>query len=142
MNSYSMEGQPKLVLDAGVLIGLVNTKDKHHTWALGIMNQTLVHALCMGVVNYAECLVAPAAAGKLDLFKERTAGLGIQVIHLLASEAFGLAEVRAVNALKMPDSAALHLAVTLEAELATTDIKLAQAARQLGLRVFAPGNEA
>lgn len=126
------------MLDAGVIIGLYDDKDPHHKWAVDFMLQTTAEKLVMSAVNHAEILVYPIRAGVKDAFLAGIEGLGIKldVNSLLETET--LATLRADTGLKMTDVCAIHLALTEDSILATTDKAVAKAAVGLGIEVFQP----
>ncbi len=128
----------RVVLDAGVIIGLYDNKDPHHKWAVDFMFQTTAEKLVMSAVNHAEILVYPIRAGVKDAFIAGIEGLGIKLdVHsLLETEA--LAALRATTGLKMTDVCAIHLAASEDSILATTDKSVAKAAKVLGIEVFQP----
>jgi predicted nucleic acid-binding protein len=128
----------RVVLDAGVIIGLYDNKDPHHKWAVDFMFQTTAEKLVMSAVNHAEILVYPIRAGVKDAFIAGIEGLGIKLdVHsLLETEA--LAALRATTGLKMTDVCAIHLAASEDSILATTDKAVAKAAKALGIEVFQP----
>ena len=128
----------RVVLDAGVIIGLYDNKDPHHKWAVDFMFQATAEKLVMSAVNHAEILVYPIRAGVKDAFIAGIEGLGIKLdVHaLLETEA--LAALRATTGLKMTDVCAIHLAAREDSILATTDKAVAKAAKALGIEVFQP----
>lgn len=128
-----------IVLDAGVLIGLLDSTDSHHTWARSLLTQTLDSDWAMSALTMAEVMVHPARAGKLDAFETGVAGLNIQVHELPPESAHELAKLRAQSGLKMPDVIVLQLAKKLGGEVATTDTSLAQCAANHGIRVHRRG---
>ena len=128
----------RIVLDAGVIIGLYDDKDPHHKWAVDFMFQTTADKLVMSAINHAEILVYPTKAGVKDAFQAGIEGLGIKldVSSLLETEA--LAALRAETGLKMTDVCAIHLATAEDSILATTDKAVAKAAKSHGIEVFQP----
>lgn len=126
------------MLDASVLIALYGSKDLSHKWAIEFFKQTLDRDLRMNVLNYSECLVHPIRAGKLEQFSAGVAGLGIEIVAIAPGDANSLAQLRAETGLRMPDVLVLHQAKSSSSALATTDQKLARAAREIGIVVFSP----
>ncbi|WP_422935400.1 type II toxin-antitoxin system VapC family toxin [Sinomonas sp. P47F7] len=121
-----------IVLDAGILIGLLSPTDAHHTAALNLLAPSsepfVVHTLTL-----AEVLVGPAKSGREGAVRDDLADIGLETASLGPNEALLLARTRANHALKMPDACVLATAIHLQAPLATFDAKLAAAARGLGL---------
>lgn len=128
----------QVVLDAGVIIGLYDDKDPHHKWAVDFMFQTTAEKLVMSAVNHAEILVYPIRAGVKDAFLAGIQGLGIKLDVNSLLETQALAALRADTGLKMTDVCAIHLALSEDSILATTDKAVANAALALGIEVFQP----
>ena len=128
----------RIVLDAGVIIGLYDDKDPHHNWAVDFMFQTTADKLIMSAINHAEILVYPTKAGVKEAFQAGIEGLGIKldVSSLLDTES--LATLRSETGLKMTDVCAIHLSSTEDSILATTDKAVAKAAKSRGIEVFQP----
>lgn len=127
-----------VVLDAGVLIALMNSKDAHHDWALGIFKQSLSSELFMSALTFAEVLVHPARNGQSDLFLKNIEKLGLKVVDVSKADAVELAEIRSQSKLRMPDAVVAHTAIKRSAALATTDGQLRRTAETMQLPVFYP----
>jgi predicted nucleic acid-binding protein len=127
-----------IVLDAGALIALHDDSDQHHSWALKMFIDTVDAELQMSVLTFAEVLVHPTKAGNQAQFQASIRSLKIQVEALTEEQSPGLAELRAKTGLKMPDAVVLSLALSSNAEIATTDKTLASKAREYGLGVYQP----
>lgn len=126
-----------VVLDASVLIALVNGDDAHHEWAVSFLLETVEEELCISALSLAEALVYPTRAGRAADFHESISGLDLDVAEFSAANATALAEVRVKSGLKMPDAAVLHLALDRSAGLATVDTQLAAQARAHGITTYA-----
>lgn len=124
-----------VVLDAGALIALYDSRDVHHEWAVGLFLSTARFTLAMSALTFAEVMVHPARAGRLDDFVSGVSGLHLDIRPVEAGDAEAIAQLRDTNGLKMPDVCVLHCAMALSATLATTDRGLASAARQHSLTV-------
>jgi predicted nucleic acid-binding protein len=127
-----------VVLDAGVLIALLDSRDLHHTWALDVFRDTLEDQLALSSLTYAEVLVHPSRAGMLEQVSEGLVGLRLDIHALSAGDAKSLALLRAQTGLRMPDVVCLELATRLSANLATTDNRLASEAARQSVPVIAP----
>ncbi len=125
-----------IVLDASVLVALVNADDSHHAWAVDFFTQTVAEDLCMSTLTLAEVLVHPTRRGVDAAFMANIAGLDLKVTPLEAESSSALAAVRSKSGLKMPDAAVLHTALAQAAALATLDDQLAAQARNYNLRVY------
>ena len=127
-----------VVLDASTLIALHDESDSHHPWALDLLRSTLSDEWVMSGLTYAETLVHPLRAGRVDEFERSVVGLGIVVADLMASDARSVAALRASTQLRMPDAIVLQLAISTQGVLATADLRLARGAVVLGLSVACP----
>lgn len=127
-----------VVLDASVLIALHDFNDAHHAWALEMFFDTVDFQLAMSSLTFAEVLVHPIRAGKLDQFKSSISRLGLELRGICDTAGEDLALLRAETGLRMPDVAVLQLALSQDGALATTDTLLARKARGKGLPVFTP----
>lgn len=123
-----------IVLDAGVLIGLLDDRDAHHRAAVELLDRIrppyVVHPLTL-----AEVLVGPAASGRereawLDL-----QAIGVEVAGLGPEEPLALARLRAEHRLRISDTCVLATAVHHGCRLATFDRRLAAVAAESGRAV-------
>jgi predicted nucleic acid-binding protein len=120
-----------LILDASVLIGLLDTADAHHTRAV---DQTEAadragRPLLTPASAYSEALVAFARAGRLGHAREALAAMGISVAPLTARMAERAAELRARHQrLLLPDAIVLACARELGGELLSYDRALTRIA--------------
>ena len=125
-------------LDAGVVIGLLDSNDDHHSAATAALTaaQRAGDRLAMAASAFAECLVGPSRRGTRavavvqDLFDR----LPIDVVDLDADTALAAADLRARHrSLRLPDALVLATAARRSVdELITTDRKW-PTARQLRL---------
>lgn len=130
-----------VVLDAGALIALYDSTDKHHEWALSLFRETLGYEMWMSALTYAEVLVHPIRAQMADTFDKGVSGLNISIRSVHHVDARALASLRATTSLKMPNALVLHLAESEGASLATTDKVLGGAARARLITVFEPATK-
>ncbi len=114
-----------IVLDASVVIALLEAKDPHHEGAKAFLTAAATEPWIINVLTMAEVLVAPARAGFLHEAQAALALLDLRIEDLAADQAEGLALLRAESGLKMPDACVLLTAVNRGASLATFDTKLA-----------------
>lgn len=127
-----------IVLDAGVLIALLESADAHHAWSERLIAAHAPVRLAASVLTFAESLVRAAAVGHASSADQALRRLGVQGISLDAEHAVALAATRAASGLKMPDAVVLFTAERMTAALATTDATLARIALQRGLAVYSP----
>jgi predicted nucleic acid-binding protein len=122
-----------LILDASVLIGLLDSADGHHDRAVDAVDQAdrSNRELLVPSSAYGEALVAFARASRIRDAREAIAGMGIVVVPLTGLIAERAAELRAAHgSLRLPDALVLATAHEHEGELLTYDERLAQTARQ------------
>ncbi len=116
------------VLDAGVVIGLLNADDAHH----GAANRTLIEArdrgdqIALPASAYAECLVYPAQRGEasIDLVRSFVGRLPLWIVPLDPVIAEGAARLRAAHGARLPLPGALVVATAIALDagvLVTTD---------------------
>lgn len=127
-------------LDAGVVIGLLDSNDAHHDSATEALTaaQRSSNRIAMAASAFAECLVGPARRGSraVAVVEELFDRLPVDVVALDAVTARAAAELRARHrSLRLPDALVLATAAQGSAnELITTDRKW-PTARKLGLEL-------
>jgi predicted nucleic acid-binding protein len=118
-----------LILDASVLIGLLDSEDAHHSRAVEDVetaDQT-ARALLTPASAYSEALVAFARANRVADARDAIAGMGITVVPLTNTIAERAAELRARHdGLRLPDAIVLATARDLDGELLTYDHRLSR----------------
>jgi predicted nucleic acid-binding protein len=121
-----------LILDASVLIGLLDSADAHHTRAVTDTEaaDNLRRRLVAPATAYSEALVAFARVGRTAEARGAISGMGINVVPLTEAMAERAAELRSQHApLRLPDAMVLACAAELDGELLTYDDRLAAIAR-------------
>lgn len=116
------------VVDAGVIIGVLDAGDPHHDAARSAIRHAIDRgdALAVPASAYAECLVAPARAGReamraVDSFLADLAADVEPITRQLASRAAQL-RARHGNRLRLPDALVVATALHLGADrVITTD---------------------
>jgi predicted nucleic acid-binding protein len=122
-----------LILDASVLIGLLDTADSHHHRAVEEVERAdeAERKLLAPASAYSEALVAFARIGRVHDAREAIAGMGITIAALTAPIAERAAGLRARrDSLRLPDALVLATAHEEDGELLTYDAHLARTARQ------------
>jgi predicted nucleic acid-binding protein len=122
-----------LILDASVLIGLLDTADAHHARALEDVEAAdrTGRQLLIPASAYSEALVAFAREDRVSDAREAVAAMGMEVAPLTATIAERAAELRARHErLRLPDAIVLACARELDGELLSYDQRLASLARQ------------
>lgn len=122
-----------IVLDASVLIAHLDSADRHHAEARGLLEDRAGEPLAASAITVAETFVSPARGGRLEDAEAALHRLGVEELATGAGAAGRLATLRADTGLKMPDCCVLLAALDQEAILASFDARLVAAARELGL---------
>lgn len=120
-----------LILDASVLIGLLDTADAHHDRAIDDVEAADREGqqLLLPASAYSETLVAFARARRLDEARQAIAAMGITVVSLTDTIAERAAELRArQDRLRLPDAIVLATAQELGGRLLSYDRRLSQLA--------------
>lgn len=124
-----------LILDASVLIGLLDSADPHHERAVEEVAAADVaeRALITPASAYSESLVAFARASRTVDARDAIAAMGIAVAPLTASIAERSAALRAEHErLRLPDAIVLATAHELDGDLLAYDDRLNSLARKPG----------
>lgn len=110
-----------VVLDAGVLIALVEAGDVHHAGARASLLRHSEDALVMPASAYAEVLVRPAREGRIEAVRTDlgTLPLRIDAIGEAAAEAAARLSGRFAS-LRLPDALVLGHAEAIGADLVLT----------------------
>ncbi len=120
-----------LILDASVLIGLLDAADAHHERAVTAVEiaDLAGQALVAPASAYSAALVAFARAGRLADARNAIAAMGIAVAPLTAAMAERAAKLRADHdGLRLPDAIVVACSRELSAQLLTYDARLARLA--------------
>lgn len=118
-----------LILDANVLIGLLDASDAHHERAITDVEAADLagRALILPASAYSEVLVAFARAERTAEARHAIAAMGITVEPLDADTAARSAELRARHRrLRLPDAMVLAAATPAGRDLLTYDARLAK----------------
>jgi predicted nucleic acid-binding protein len=122
-----------LILDASVLIGLLDTADAHHGRAVEDVEAAdrTRRPMLIPASAYSEALVAFARENRVGAAREAIAAMGMKVAPLTATIAEQAAELRARHErLRLPDAIVLACARELDGELLSYDQRLAGLARR------------
>lgn len=125
-----------IVLDASVLIALLDGEDAHHQRAETLLAQEIDDDFAASSLTLAEVLVAPAREGRLDTVREALTDLEVEELPFPVDAAVKLAQLRAATGLKMPDCCVLLAAEGAEARIASFDDRLKNAAAGRNLAVL------
>jgi predicted nucleic acid-binding protein len=122
-----------LILDASVLIGLLDTADAHHEQAVDEVEaaDSAGETLLLPASAYSEALVSFAREGRTADAREAVAAMGIEVVAMTQLIAERAAELRAKHEhLRVPDAIVLATAHGLGAQLLTYDEDLDKVAKR------------
>jgi predicted nucleic acid-binding protein len=122
-----------LILDASVLIGLLDSADAHHAKAVEDVEAAdrARRRLLVPASAYSEALVAFAREDRVGDARQAVASMGMTIAPLTATIAERAAELRARHErLRLPDAIVLACARELNGELLSYDQRLAGLARQ------------
>jgi predicted nucleic acid-binding protein len=120
-----------LILDASVLIGLLDTADAHHHRSIDDVEAADRdrQQLLLPASAYSETLVAFARAGRVADAREAILAMGIEVVPLTDTIAELAAELRGRHKrLRLPDAIVLATARELGSRLLSYDRRLSQLA--------------
>ncbi len=123
-----------LILDASVLIGLLDSADTHHERAVDDVEAADREGrqLLLPASAYSETLVAFARARRLEEARRVIAAMGIAIVSLTDTIAERAAELRARHTrLRLPDAIVLATAQEMEGGLLSYDRRLSQLAGKL-----------
>ena len=123
-----------MVLDAGVLIALMNPGDAHYADAVNVVRRgAIAGALLAHPMTVAESAVGAAEHGRLEQVRRAFDGLGLATAESDDEQPWRLAALRAETRLPLPDCCVLDVAIESGGDLATFDTRLAAAARRHGV---------
>lgn len=114
-------------LDAGIVIGVLDSYDAHHSAASSVLREALAHGhqLEMAASAFGECLVGPSRRGPaaVAVVRELFQRVPISVVALDADTAAAAALLRATHpSLRLPDALVIATASQRSADqLLTTD---------------------
>ncbi len=130
-----------IVLDANVLIALLDRRDALHARAFELVEDHAWDTLCTSAVTFAETLVRPSSHGLAAAHETSLRSVGIRVVPLSRAVARGVADLRARERVGVPDATAVVTAQQAGGTLATFDRRLGKLARRLGLRLAEPHDD-
>ena len=94
-----------IVLDASVVIGLLERSDVHHAAATEALREHQMDVLSLPASAYAEVLTRPARAGQLESVRDDIAALGARIKAIDERVAEDAARLRArFRSLRLPDA--------------------------------------
>jgi len=120
-----------LILDASVVIGLLDTADPHHGRAVDDVEAADLEGqqLVLPASAYSETLVAFARVRRLDEARRAIIAMGITVVPLTDTIAERAAQLRARHErLRLPDAIVLATAQELDGRLLSYDRRLSRLA--------------
>lgn len=124
-----------IVLDASVLIGFLDSQDKHHAAAESLLAR-VDDELAANPLTLAEVFVAPARENRIAAVLAALEALEIDELPFPRDTALRLAQLRAATGLKMPDCCVLLAAEDTAATVASFDERLLRAAENRNVAVL------
>lgn len=124
-----------IVVNAGVLIALLDAADAHHEAAALMFTSHIGDEIVIGPINLAEVLVRPARNGRDEAVLSDIQALGVRVLPLPGDAPLRLARLRAETGAKMPDCCVLLTAEQAGAAVASFDERVRSAATSRGMTV-------
>jgi predicted nucleic acid-binding protein len=113
-----------VVVDSGVVIGVLDGADAHHAAARAALEAHRDDDLRMPASAYAEAVVRPAREGRLDDVRGDLQALGLAIDAVAESSAEAAARLKARHGLRLPDALVLGHAEAIEADVVlTTDAR-------------------
>ncbi|MBK5221774.1 MAG: PIN domain-containing protein [Acidimicrobiia bacterium] len=128
-----------IVVDAGVVIGFLDSNDAHHDSARAALGDAIVgrHRLSIPVSALAEVLVGPSRSGDdaVAVVRELLDRVPIEIVDLDDRIATVAARLRARHrSLKLPDALVIATAAVVDADLLITTDRGWPPRHRLGLR--------
>ena len=114
-----------MILDAGVIIALLNADDRHYRVTCDLLIEAAGERRLTPQVTLAESLVAHAEAGTHVRALRRIEQLGITAAEGIGTDPMSLARMRVETHLRMPDCIPLLACEQERESLATFDERLA-----------------
>jgi len=120
-----------VVLDADVVIGLLNADDAHHKRAISRLRELADRPLLMAMSTYSEILVGMINEHREEVVEGLLERAPIELVPSSRSIARSAAALRAAHgALRLPDALSLATALERGAELITFDKRLRRIATE------------
>jgi predicted nucleic acid-binding protein len=124
-----------IILDASVLIGHLDGRDRHHHQATKLLVANAGTSLGASSISLAETLVAPARSDRIDAARDALERLAVTELPFGSGAPQRLALLRAETGLKLPDCCVLLAAQDHDGVVASFDTNLCRSAQALGLAV-------
>ena len=127
----------KYTVDADVLIGALDSSDRHHRVSRRVFTawraQGDIVSICL--INLSEVLIAPAAdPGRLRVARAAIAALGVDIHQPLETIGVDAARLRARHPISLPDAYLLATAKHTGSIVASFDRKVLRAAKAESLQ--------
>lgn len=127
-----------IVLDANVLIALLDRRDALHVQAFELVEDHAWDMFCTSAVTFAETLVRPSRLGLASAHGAHLRSVGIRVVPVSRAVARGVADLCAHERVGVPDAAAVVTTQHASGMLATFDRRLGKLARKHGVELAEP----
>lgn len=124
-----------ILLDANVLIALLDTRDALHRSSFDLLEHHEWDVFCTSAVTLTEVLVRPAGRGQDQVGRRRLDEVGVKVLALGSGTAATASRLRASEAMSLPDATVLATAQQARAALAMFDERLRRVAGRTGVDI-------
>ena len=119
-----------IVVDSGVVIGVMDGADPHHAAARAALEKHREDDLRVPASAYAEALVRPGRVGRLEEVRADLAALGLAIDAIDGASAEAAARLRGLHGLRLSDALVLGHADAIGADaVLTTDRRWARVSR-------------
>lgn len=125
-----------IVLDASVLIALLDTADPHHDRAFDLVMKHADRPFAASAMTLAEVLVGPTRSGTAARTRSALRRLEVTPVPIDTDAPARLAGLRAETGLKLPDCCVVDAAEQVDGGVATFDRRLAGVADGRGISVL------
>ncbi|WP_161968406.1 type II toxin-antitoxin system VapC family toxin [Curtobacterium oceanosedimentum] len=126
------------MLDANVLIALLDRQDALHVRAFDLVEDHAWEAFCASAVTFAETLVRPSRLGLAYAHEASLRSVGVRIVPVSRAIARGVADLCAHERVGVPDATAVVTTQHAEGRLATFDRRLGKLARRHGVDLAEP----
>jgi predicted nucleic acid-binding protein len=118
-----------IVADASWIIALRDPRDPHHESAITLNDATIDEVIVLHPLTFAECLVAAARLGQLDMAADAIRA-AFEIVDIDIDAPLRWANLRAATSLRLPDAIVLDTAIVHAASMILTyDQQLAEEAK-------------
>ncbi len=126
-----------MVLDANVVIALLNERDGLHVDAFDLVDDNAWDEFCTSAVTLSETLVRATALGAVERERSKIGLLGVRIVPVTSAMAHAAARLRSEHRLHLADAIVVSTTTTMRGRLATFDKRVRRIAHEEGIEVAA-----